>query len=218
MKYETNLIKYIEEKYENLEMKNIGGKENIERYTRPIMSEFVENAVAILIDDILKGKKYKYIIDSQLIIGERNPLRPDIIIADKDNVIHGIVEVKAQLGYAGDFKVSEYNKKINRIKKAAKKGLLSINKKERNIETSKEKVNKEKYTLSDDFKDFIVILMSANDNDNLKNFIGTEHFLLFSGRKGDNHQWYDNLTEYLNVEENKGNTYIEFVRYIKNNF
>ncbi len=213
MKPETNLINYIKEKYENLEMKNIGGRSNIERHTKPIMSEFVENAVAILIDDILKGKKYKYIIDAQLSIGAKNPLRPDIIIADKNNVIYGIVEVKAQLGYVGDSYSDKYKDRIKRIKNAAENGYLYIKNKEKNI--------KEKYIISESFKDFIVVLMSANSRKLLEDnniFKGLDYFLLFSGKDGKNHLWYDNLTEYLNDDKEKENTYTKFVEYIESNF
>ena len=112
MKEIDNFIKYIKDCYDNLETDNIGGNSNICRYTRPSMSGYVENAVAILINDILKDKKLNYIIDAQLSVGKSQPLRPDIIIYNENNEILGIVEVKSQLGYAGDFSYVEYNKKI----------------------------------------------------------------------------------------------------------
>lgn len=110
MEYANVLIKYLKEKYNSLETSSIGGKKNITRYTKPIMSDYVENAVALLIDKI-KGNQLNYLIDSQLSVGNKI-VRPDIIIYDKNNVIVGIAEVKSQLGYAGNFNKEDYNERI----------------------------------------------------------------------------------------------------------
>ena len=145
-----NLIKYLSSKYKSFEMENIYNHKNVRRYTKPTMAGYVENAIALLIDDILSERKLHFLIDSQISVGERQPVRPDILIYDDNNIIHCIVEVKSQLGYSGGFKKDAYYDKIKKIKKAAKDGVLKL---------KKEKIE---FTVSNNCCDLVVILMNAN--------------------------------------------------------
>lgn len=194
-----NLIDYIYDKYENLETKNIGNKENIRRYTKPIMAGYVENAVALFINDVLKDKKLNYLIDSQLSIGKRQPLRPDIIIYDENNEIHAIIEVKSQLGYSGGFDKNKYNEKIEDLKKASDECILSLKREDINFRISKKCI------------DFVVILMSSNSHNNLEKYNGINYFILF--KNDDMDVWYDKLSFDCVNHDKKG---VEaFVDYIK---
>ena len=201
MKEIDNFIKYIKDCYDILETDNIGGNSNICRYTRPSMSGYVENAVAILINDILKDKKLNYIIDAQLSVGKSQPLRPDIIIYNENNEILGIVEVKSQLGYAGDFSYVEYNKKIKTIKIAGKKGLLSI--KSRNLT----------FTVSNSCLDCVVIFMSSNHPKVIEKFKKVNHYVLFD----DKYVWYDNLSKnHINFGDKGISDFIEYIKKLGN--
>ena len=200
MKNVKKLINYIENKYNNLETEKIGGKNNIRRYTKPIMSGYVENAIAILINEVLKNQKLNYLIDSQLSIGKRQPLRPDIIIYDNNNEIKGIVEVKSQLGYSGNFNSDDYNERIKNIKIAAEKGVLSLKKENINFKVSKKCI------------DLIVILMATNEHNNLEKYEKSNHYLLFKSHNKD--IWYDKLSmDTVNHEEGG---FDDFIKCIKN--
>ena len=194
------LIDYLSQKYTSLE-NTIDGKENIKRYTKPSMASYTENAIALLIDNIKKSK-LNYLIDSQLSVCKSKIIRPDIIIYDKNNVIIGIAEIKSQLGYAGNFNVKDYNKKIKMLKEASNKGILSISKINMN------------FSISDKCKFFIVVLMSSNSHDNLKKLKGTNYFVLFEKEKGKK-LWYDNLSaKYINKKEHGYNQFVDFVKKI----
>jgi hypothetical protein len=195
------LINYIVEKYNNLEMDKIDNKSNIRRYTRPIMSNYVENGIAIFMNEILKEKKLNYYIDTQLSVGEKQPLRPDIIVYDDNNVIHAIVEVKSQIGYAGDFTKDAYNKKIEKIKHASNNGKLKISRDDMY------------FTVSKKCLDFVVVLMSSNSHDNFDNFKDVNSYFLFND--GDPVTWYDNLSrERLNLGKLGINDFVEQLRKI----
>ena len=197
----ANLIKYINNKYQSFEMENINNHKNVRRYTKHTMAGYVENGIALLIDDILSNKKLYYLIDSQISVGERQPIRPDILIYDENNVIHCIVEVKSQLGYSGGFKKDNYNNKIKKIKKASKKGLLKL---------KKDKID---FIVSDNCLDLVVILMNANSHGNAGKFKDVNSFVLFSSNKND--LWYDNLSiNYLNMEENGFYSFCNFIKKI----
>lgn len=206
MKSETKITKYIMGKFEELDnsKKSIGGRKNINRYTRPIMSQYVENGVAILLDDIIK-KNYNYLIDAQVSIGNRKIYRPDIIIYDNSNVIRGIVEVKSQLGYAGNFDVKEYSKKIVAMKEMAKKGELKIRIGDEQIY----------FSIANNCKDFIVILMSANDHNNRPRFEGANYFVLFSQDEDERGLWYNSLDRFLNDNVKDPHSYNKFVDFVK---
>jgi hypothetical protein len=178
------LIEYIKYKYSCLELENVGGYKNIKRYTKPIMSEYVENAVAIFINDVLKNKKLNFCIDPQLSVGERNPKRPDIIIYNNNNEILGIVEVKSQLGYSHDFNSKDYYKRIKKMKAASKKGLLRL----KNEEPKTEEDKYIYFTISKKCIDFVVILTAENGHKNLEKYKKVNHYLLFN--KG---IWYNEM-------------------------
>ena len=209
MKEGNKLIDYITNKYEKIvkECNHINDKENVKRYTRPIMSQYVENGIALFINDIIKEKKMNYYIDTQLCVGERQPIRPDIIIYDEENVIHAIVEVKSQLGYSGNFKKSTYNNRIKKIKEAAKKNALEIKKGED---------GPLKFTVSEKCKDFIVILMSENGRNNVSKFEGTNYFVLFNSTK-EKKVWYDSLSfDFINKDVHGFEKLVEFIKKIGN--
>lgn len=218
MNEEEVLIKYIKEKYSQLEdeRKSIGDKSNIKRYTMPTMSQYVENAVAILINQILEKnskEKYNYYIDPQLSV-EGKLYRPDIIIYDNNNVIHGIVEVKSQLGYVNiDQTAQTYKEKIDRIKKVGENGTISVKKIEEDFSVSKK------------CKDMIVILMSANSHGKIKEgeikgFEDINYFILFdeTEKKKDQELWYNSIEDYLNIYPKRKHTYTKFVEFLKKNF
>ena len=226
------LIEYIKDRYDKSEMDNIYRKKNIKRHTHPIMSEYVENAVAILINAILtkknKNNDYKYLIDTQLCIenkkGKKSIIRPDIIIYSENNginTIHGIVEVKSQLGYAGNFKKKDYDEKINRIKKSKsltskirknqddiyilKNAVYSLENKKRITENDKKSIEEKKkkiddlgkdkiyYKVDSNCEDMIVILMTTNGTRNIDKFKGTNFYVLFKDEKG--LTWYNTLNK-----------------------
>ena len=194
------LVDYLFQKYNSLE-NTIEGRKNIKRYTKPSMASYTENAIALLIDKI-KGNELNYLIDSQLFVGHKKVIRPDIIIYDKNNVIVGVVEVKSQLGYAGSFSKEQYNKKIKMLKEASDNGVLSITKMNMN------------FSVSNNCQYFIAILMSSNNHNNLKKFKGTNYFVLFEKEKGKN-LWYDNLSvEFLNKNEHGYDQFVDFVKKI----
>ena len=201
----NKLIKYITENYKRIknECDNIDGEENVKRYTKPIMSQYVENGIALFINDIIKDKKMNYYIDSQLCVGERQPIRPDIIIYDEKDEIHAIVEVKSQLGYSGNFKKSTYKNRIKKIKEAARKGILKIKKGENGPLYFK---------VSEDCKDFIVILMSENGRNNFSKFEGTNYFVLFNSTK-EKKVWYDKLSfDCINKDVHGFDELVEFIK------
>ena len=154
-----NFTDYLKTKYEKLELENINKCSNIKRHTKPIMAEYVENSIAILLNDIL-GKKYDYIIDSQISVDDKKIVRPDIIICDKNNIIHGIIEVKAQLGYS-KIDPEKYNKKNNEIKEASNNNKLKINNKTSGDDSNKEKVPMK---VSEDCIDCVFILTDHNNH------------------------------------------------------
>lgn len=247
----NRLLNYICKKYEetDLEMDAIAGNKNIKRHTRLTMSSYVENSIAILIEDILskQGKKYNYLVDVQLNV-DGHIKRPDILIYDDDNVIHGVVEIKSQLGWEGDFnKDGRYFKRIksiktgkiitannreisdeifdlkNEIRKLENKKVKNyeiINKKDRKKEL--EKQEKTNYTIAEDFKDFIVIFMDTNGHGNLKNFVNTNYFVLFHDDVET--VWYNNLNEKFLTNKNtnseyvKDHTYDDLVEFLEKNF
>ena len=207
MKEGKILIKYIKKRYKSLETKCIYEKRNVNRYTNPIMSQYVENGIALFINEILKDKKMNYLIDSQLCVGERQPIRPDIIVYDENKEIHAIVEVKSQLGYSGNFKKNTYNNRIKKIKEAAKKGILKIKKGEDGPTNFK---------VSKNCKDFIVILMSENGRNNISKFEGTNYFVLFNSTK-EKKVWYDNLSfDFINNDDHGFKKLVEFIKKIGN--
>lgn len=196
-----NFINYINNKYNSFEMENINNHLNIKRYTKPTMAGFVENGTAALIADILKDKKYSYLIDSQMSVGKGQPIRPDIIIYDEKGIIHGIVEVKSQLGYSGNFNENIYNKKIKELKYASKNGILKI---------KKENIS---FTISKNCVDFVVILMNSNGHHNIEKFKNINSFILFTSDKND--LWYDNLSlDFLNKDENGFFNFCTFIKRI----
>ena len=158
------------------------------------MSEYVENGIAIFINDVLKDKKLNYCIDAQLSVGKRQPKRPDIIIYNNNNEILGIVEVKSQLGYSRNFDFKGYNEKIEVLKAASKKGLLKLKNEE-------EKEDEDIYfTISKKCIDFVVILTESNGfKKNSKNKSEkVKYYSIFN--KG---TWYGKLsTDALNHGEN----------------
>ncbi len=195
------LIKYLSNKYKSFEMDNIYNHKNVRRYTKPTMAGYVENGIALLIDDILSEKKLNYLIDSQISVGERQPVRPDILIYDDNNIIHCIVEVKSQLGYSGGFNKEAYYNKIKKIKKSAKNGTLKL------------KRDAIDFTVSDDCRDLVVILMNSNSHGNTGRFKDINSFVLFSSNKND--LWYDSLSKNkLNMEKNGFYDFCEFVKKI----
>ncbi len=236
MKSINKLINYIKKKYNDLEeeMIYIGGNKNINRHTRLSMSGYVENAIAILIDDILskKGKKYNYLVDVQLIV-DKKTYRPDIIIYDDNNVIYGMVEVKAQLGYSGNFNkdnsfIVRENNIINGRSIMAKDRkisdkifdltneikVLSMNKEKNKelIKTKREEKNRllEKegipYTLDKKCKDMVIILMSTNSHKNFNNFKDLNSYVLFLDDQET--VWYNNLNEkHLNTNTHTTDKY-----------
>ena len=209
MKEGNNLIDYITKNYERIvnECNKINNEENVKRYTTPIMSQYVENGIALFINDIIKDKKMNYLIDSQLCVGERQPIRPDIIVYDENNEIHAIVEVKSQLGYSGNFKKSTYNNRIKKIKEADKKDVLKIQKGED---------GPLKFTVSKKCKDFIVILMSENGRNNVSKFEGTNYFVLFNSTK-EKKVWYDKLSfDCINKDVHGFEKLVEFIKKIGN--
>ena len=202
-----------------------------------------------MIEDILskQGKKYNYLVDVQLNV-DGHIKRPDILIYDDDNVIHGVVEIKSQLGWEGDFnKDGRYFKRIksiktgkiitannreisdeifdlkNEIRKLENKKVKNyeiINKKDRKKEL--EKQEKTNYTIAEDFKDFIVIFMDTNGHGNLKNFVNTNYFVLFHDDVET--VWYNNLNEKFLTNKNtnseyvKDHTYDDLVEFLEKNF
>lgn len=200
MEYANVLIDYLKEKYNSLECV-IEGNKNIKRYTKPSMSNYTENAIALLINKI-KKKQLNYLIDPQLSVDNKKIIRPDIIIYDKNNVIVGIIEVKSQLGYAGNFNKEDYNKKIKQLKKASDKNLLAL--KKQNMY----------FSISDNCKNFIVILMFSNNHNNLEKFKGTNYFVLFE-KENNKNLWYDTLSlESLNKKKHGYTDFAEFVKKI----
>ena len=200
MEYANVLIDYLKEKYNSLECV-IEGNKNIKRYTKPSMSNYTENAIALLINKIKKNQ-LNYLIDPQLSVDNKKIIRPDIIIYDKNNVIVGIIEVKSQLGYAGNFNKEDYNKKIKQLKKASDKNLLAL--KKQNMY----------FSISDNCKNFIVILMSYNNHNNLEKFKGTNYFVLFE-KENNKNLWYDTLSlESLNKKKHGYTDFAEFVKKI----
>ena len=231
MKNIDKLIDYIKGKYviNTKEMDNVGGNKNIKRYTYLTMSGYVENAIAVLINDILKskGKKYKYIIDAQLSVDSKL-YRPDIVIYDDDNNIHGLVEIKAQLGYANSF--NEGGSYVNRIKRIRKAKSIVSKVREKSDEIFNltnemrylKELDKVKYKdkikelnikikqlneenavnySANNCKDFVVILTPSVGFSNLKNFKCTDYFVLFQG--GKETVWYNNIDKrYLNTKNN----------------
>lgn len=200
MEYANVLIDYLKEKYNSLECV-IEGNKNIKRYTKPSMSNYTENAIALLINKIKKNQ-LNYLIDPQLSVDNKKIIRPDIIIYDKNNVIVGIIEVKSQLGYAGNFNKEDYNKKIKQLKKASDKNLLAL--KKQNMY----------FSISDNCKNFIVILMFSNNHNNLEKFKGTNYFVLFE-KENNKNLWYDTLSlESLNKKKHGYTDFAEFVKKI----
>lgn len=206
-----NFTDYLKKKYENLELENINKCSNIKRHTKPIMAEYVENSIAILLNDIL-GKKYNYIIDPQISVDDKKIVRPDIIICDKNNIIHGIIEVKANLGYS-KITPEKYNKKNNKIKEASNNNILKINNKTSGDDLAKEKVPMK---VSEDCIDCVVILTDQNDHGNLKNLEEQKdinYFVLFKGEK----IWYNNIdATKLNKDKDGFESFVEFISRIKN--
>lgn len=201
MNYESVLIEYIKKNYLSLETDNIDGYHNIRRYTKPIMSNYVENGIAILLNQINFNKKFNYVIDGQFNVNGKI-FRPDIVIYDDNNVIYGIVEIKTQLGYSGNFKKDDYIKRVKKFKTASKEGKLKLN-----------KVN---FIVSDNCKDFIVILMNANGHNNIINFDGLEYFVLFASQNNKK-LWYDNLSlDFINKGNHGFEKFINFVQKIDN--
>ncbi len=198
MEYANVLIDYLKEKYNSLECV-IEGNKNIKRYTKPSMSNYTENAIALLINKIKKNQ-LNYLIDPQLSVDNKKIIRPDIIIYDKDNVIVGIIEVKSQLGYAGNFNQEDYNQKIKQLKKTSDKHLLAL---------KKQNIN---FSISDNCKNFIVILMSSNNHNNLEKFKDTNYFVLFEKEKNKN-LWYDTLS--LETLNEKKHGYFDFIEFVK---
>lgn len=198
MKNANIIINYLKGKYNSLEYE-IEGNKNIKRYTKPSMSNYTENAIALLINKI-KQNQLNYLIDPQLSVGDKKIIRPDIIIYDKNNVIVGIGEVKSQLGYAGNFNKEEYNQKIKKLKKASDKNILVL--KKQNMY----------FSISDNCKNFIVILMSSNNHNNLEKFKGTNYFVLFE-KENNKNLWYDTLSlESLNKKKHGYTDFAEFVK------
>ena len=206
-----NFTDYLKTKYEKLELENINNCSNIKRHTKPIMAEYVENSIAILLNDIL-GKKYDYIIDSQISVDDKKIVRPDIIICDKNNIIHGIIEVKAQLGYSKN-DPEKYNKKNNEIKEASNNNTLKINNKTSGDDSNKEKVSMK---VSEDCIDCLVILTDHNNHGNFKKLEEQKdinYFVLFKGEK----IWYDNIdATKLNKDKDGFDSFVEFISRIKN--
>ena len=250
MKSVNKLLNYICKKYEetDLEMDAIDGKKNIKRHTRLTMSSFVENSIAIMIEDIIskQDKKYNYLVDVQLNVDGRIK-RPDILIYDDDNVIHGVVEIKSQLGWEGKFNNNSYFKRINFIKKGKtitannreisdeifdlKNKIKRLEKKnDNNVEITNKKnkirelVKQEKtsYTIAEDFKDIIVIFMDTNGHGNLRGFVNTNYYVLFHDDVET--VWYNNLNErFLTSKDTKGeyvenHTYDDLVEFLEKNF
>ena len=197
----NKVINYITTKYKELETENIGGYKNINRYTKPTMANYAENAIAILINEILKEKKYNYLIDAQLYVGKSKTIRPDIIIYDNNNVIHGIIQVKAQIGYETENVKEKYNTKLKQLEDASNKGILKISK------------IKQLFTISKNYKECIVILMSANSHSFKENFKGLNYFVIFDNNNSGN--WYHNLSkELLNHNTNGIDDFIDFISQI----
>ncbi len=187
--YEKSFINYIKKEYKKLEKKknNIANNPNIQRYTSYPMSYIVENAVAILINEIKKGK-INCIIDPQLSV-DKTIYRPDIIIYDKNNVIKYIIEVKSHLGYLNKDFSKKYQEKINKIKKAKQ---ISLKKTE--------------FTIHNQLKHCLVILMKANSHQNEEN-LNIPYFILFEKNK-----WYNDLNiNFINKNKHGFDDFIKFL-------
>ena len=205
----TNFIDYIKEEYNLLNNNKINNCSNIRRYTMPIMAGNVENGIAILLNNILKKKKYNYLIDPQLSIGKRQVIRPDIIIYDNNFEIHGIIEVKSQLGYS-EIDKTEYKKRIKKIKDAAKKAKLKVNK----AFTDNQEDKPTYFSVSQTCKDCIIILMNANDHgktEEIEKIKDINYFLLFKGEKNEE-LWYDTLSEkFINKDKRGFKDLVDFI-------
>lgn len=187
--YEKSFINYIKKEYKKLEKQknNIANNPNIQRYTSYPMSYIVENAVAILINEIKKGK-INCIIDPQLSV-DKTIYRPDIIIYDKNNVIKYIIEVKSHLGYLNKDFSKKYQEKINKIKKAKQ---ISLKKTE--------------FTIHNQLKHCLVILMKANSHQNEEN-LNIPYFILFEKNK-----WYNDLNiNFINKNKHGFDDFIKFL-------
>ena len=208
-KYCTMLTNAINNNYKVLNYKI---DKNIWRNTRIAMGNCVENEIAKLVNSILKRRDYKYIIDAQLYYGEKNPIRPDILVVDKDNIIRYMFEIKSQMGYCRDTELEDYKSNQDKLCKAK---LIKYNRIQFEKGIEKDAIVpmntrvKEELVCDKNIKTIFVNLMQSNGvSKELKNINGVFYFSLF--KKG---IWYDSIS-YENINEDKKHGFKAFIDYI----
>ncbi len=229
MKYLKKLADRVNNKYNDLvkEGKHVCRHQNITRYTIPIMTRYVEDYIAVLVNDILDGERKNYEIQIDTQMGgiekrgeeKKNPtIRPDIIVYErtKDNKckIILVLEVKSQLGYAGDWNHDDYMDKIDRMYQSAKSEKLHC----RNGKEHKEIKN---FIFDANYKSGVVVLMASNctaRNNAFSNFMKNENYFCFfdatiDGNKK-NVNWYHSIS-LSNIYKEKGKDFEAFVKFLK---
>lgn len=226
MDYSEKLSNQIKKKYQQLlkepELSNCLG--DVRRCTVPIMSRYVEDYIALLIDEV-NGGKYNIYIDVPLSVeppslvknikGEllKNPVkRADIIVYSNEGckkVIKLILEIKSQLGYCRNYTTSENGKKDYDLRMEALD------------EAEKIKYNREKivFELEKNYKSGIVVLMNNNISDKeFEDFIENDnYFCLYDAKENKTNKdlWYDTISSINAYESNPKhgfNAFIDFIR------
>lgn len=198
----------------NYKVLNYRIEKNIWRNTRIAMGNCVENEIAKLINYVLKRKDYKYIIDAQLNYGEKNPIRPDILVVDKANVIKYMFEIKSQMGFSRNTKLEEYKAKQEKLFNAS---LIQYNRIQFEKGNEKDEIVpiknrvKERLTCDKNIKTIFVNLMQSNGlSKEFENIKGVTYFSLFK-----KNTWYDSIS-YDNINDDKKHGFKAFIDFISN--
>ena len=207
-----NLLNRLNRDYEdNLIKLNVGN--NIKRKTNLTMSDSCENNISIMISEILKSKKYKYIIDAYFSCKANKTTklyRPDITIIDGNEIV-GMLEIKAQMGYSGPQSPDDYNKKLDTFLKSEittkyddlhkAKCLEETIQFWNSFENNDKKNNKISFTISPDANYYVLTVLSKNHCHNVEETI--ENFEKYKNKYNKIHfyalynenVWYDSLLE-----------------------
>lgn len=244
-KYARQLASYLYKKYNKYsDEKSKLIDEEIHRKINLSMSNACEDGVAKLVLSLL-GKEYKCIVDTYLSCESKGgkQYRPDITIIKPHkngvNEILAIIEVKAQMGYCGVLKPSNFENKIDRFQKYqikfSDKEYDNLKPIEKSFYLELGVNDNHKYiecTISKNFNIFVVNVLASNHTKNVEETINyfekskseTANFYALYGKDA----WYDNIglssiyelddkeKNNINQEIRKRHGFEQFITDIKN--